>query len=248
MDLALEKELELAKDTARQAGELLHLGTDMGVLSNYGKDIKTQLDSELESEIISRLSPSGYNILAEESGDRDKKSPFTWVIDPIDGTFNFSRQIPHYSVSIALLKGFEPLLGVIYDVANNDLYSGIVGKGAWVNNLPMQVSDTDSKDKAVLFTGFPSYSDFSRENLESFIRKIQEFKKIRHIGSASLSLAYVASGKADAYYENGIMLWDVAAGLALVEAAGGKTKYAPLANPKKKYQYEVSASNGKINL
>jgi myo-inositol-1(or 4)-monophosphatase len=124
----------------------------------------------------------------------------------------------------------------------------MIGKGAWVNNIPMKVSEVAEKNQAVLFTGFPSYSDFSKNGLENFVKKIQDFKKIRHIGSASLSLAYVASGKADAYYENGIMLWDVAAGLALVEAAGGKIEFTYLKNSEKKYQYEVFASNDKIEL
>ena len=248
MDVNLEKELELAKDTAMEAGELLHLGTDMDIMTNYGKDIKAQLDLEMENELLSKLSPLGFNIITEETGERDNESPYTWVIDPIDGTFNLSRGIPHYSVSIALLRGFKPVLGVVYDVANKDLYSGIVGKGAWINNIPMNVSDTAEKNQAVLFTGLPSHSDFSKNGLEKFVKKIQDFKKIRHMGSASLSLAYVASGKADAYYEKEIMLWNVAAGLALVEAAGGKTEFTYLKNPEKRYQYEVFASNDKIEL
>ena len=226
-----------------EAGELLHLGTDMGIMTHYGKDIKAQLDLEMESELLSKLIPSGFNVISEETGERDNKNHYTWVIDPIDGTFNLSRGIPHYSISIGLLEGFKPILGVVYDVVNKDLYSGLVGKGAWVNNIPMKVSEVAEKEQAVLFTGFPSHSDFSKNSLESFVKKIQDFKKIRHIGSASLSLAYVASGKADAYYEKGIMLWDVAAGLALVEAAGGKIEFTYLKNPNKRYQYEVFASN-----
>lgn len=248
MDTNLEKELELAKDTAMKAGELLHLGADMDVINNYGKEIKTQLNLEMENEILSKLSSSKFNIITEEIGERDNKSHYTWVIDPIDGTFNLSRGIPHYSISIALLRGFKPVLGVVYDVPNRDLYSGIVGKGAWMDNIPIHVSDITEKNQAVLFTGFPPHSNFPKNGLENFVKKIQDFKKIRHIGSASLSLAYVASGKADAYYENGIMLWDVAAGLALVEAAGGKTEFTYLRNPDKKYQYEVFASNDKIEL
>lgn len=248
MDVNLEKELDLAKDTAFEAGELLHLGVDMGIMTNYGRDVKTGLDVEVEEEILSKLNPSGYNIITEETGERDCKSDYTWVIDPIDGTFNLSRGIPHYSVSIGLLKGFKPILGVIYDVNHKDLYSGIVGKGAWMNNIPMRVSDIDQKDQAALCTGIPKHSDFSQKSLENFFKNVRDFKQFRCLGCASLSVAAVASGKVEAYYENGIMLWDVAAGLALVEAAGGKIEYTYLRNPKKKFQYEVFASNGKIEL
>jgi myo-inositol-1(or 4)-monophosphatase len=248
MNINLEKELELAKDTALEAGELLHLGVDMGIMSNYGKDIKTKLDLELENEILSKLDCSGYNIITEETGEIDRKSDYTWVIDPIDGTFNLSRGIPYFSISIGLLKGFKPILGVIYDVGHKDLYSGIIGKGAWMNNNPMHVSDVDQKNQAALCTGIPKHSDFSQKNLENFFKNVRDFKQFRCIGCASLAVAAVASGKVEAYYENGIMLWDVAAGLALVESAGGKIEYTYLRNPNKKFQYEVFASNGKIEL
>lgn len=241
----LENELSIAINAAIQVGEFILKEKNKVVLSNLGKDIKLEADKISEKKILQYLSKSKYNVLSEETPEKiikNKNSDLCWIIDPLDGSFNFYKGIPHTAVSISLWKGMEPLLGVIYDIHHKDLYSGIVGQEINLNGQKISVSNIEEKSRAVLMTGFPTKLDYSGENLKEFIVRIQDFKKIRHIGSAALSLAYVASGKAEAYYEKDIMLWDVAAGLALVKAAGGDVDFKKT----KGYQLEVFASNGKI--
>ncbi|MDQ8193287.1 inositol monophosphatase family protein [Coraliomargarita sp. SDUM461004] len=254
--------LRLAERAAKEAGTLLHdaYATDAGVQSMAGRDIKTEADQAAEQHILEKLRPSGYSILAEESGFSSAKlsreaqrslrpslimnelEPM-WIIDPLDGTFNFTRGFPACCVSIALWGVNKPLLGVIYDFASDMMYSGIVGQGAACNGKPIFVSNTKELHHAALATGFPSGRDFSHASLLSFVERVQQFKKIRMIGSAALSHAYVASGRVDAYFEEDIWLWDVAAGLALVEAAGGDFTISEI---KDSWQLTVMASNSKI--
>ncbi|WPJ94704.1 inositol monophosphatase family protein [Coraliomargarita algicola] len=252
--------LLLAEQAARKAGALLRgaYASDAGVQSTVGKDIKTEADQAAEQYILDHLRASGYRILSEESGLSSESIPGEslrrpqqimsasepiWIIDPLDGTYNFTRGFPACCVSIALWAANQPLLGVVYDFTSEAMYSGIVGLGATCNGVSIFVSDTDELQHAALATGFPSARDFSHSSLVSFVQQVQEFKKIRMIGSAALSHAYVASGILDAYFEEDIWLWDVAAGLALVKAAGGGFS---ISNIKDSWQLTVMASNLKI--
>jgi len=137
---------------------------------------------------------------------------------------NFSRTLPFCAVSIALGTVNTPMLGVVYDFNRDDLFSGVVGAGAWRNGAPMQVSRITETSRAVLTAGFPVNFVYEDGPLMQFAQMARRFRKLRMFGSAALSLAYVAAGLADAYAEDDIMLWDVAAGLALVEAAGGHVR------------------------
>ncbi len=245
----LEKELSLAIKSARRAGDYLRQLPETKVDKDFGKDIKLEADWNSNSLILDELRNSEYPILSEESSDKSFPgfdAGAYWIVDPLDGSLNFSRGMPNAVVSVALWEGFEPLLGVIYDFNRNDLYDSIPSLGiSRLNGRGMNVSRVTEKEKAVLCTGFPSHTDYSEKHLLDFVKEVQQFKKVRLLGSAALSLAYVASGKADAYNEQGIMLWDVAAGLALVKSAGGDFT---IEKGKGKYQFNVSASNGKIPL
>lgn len=254
-DIDLNKLLLVAKDAAYKAGTHLRkfYSQNAGILSTFGKDIKTEADESAEKIIIDSLESTNLTILSEESGlkinstDLDIKNGLqnnlTWIIDPLDGTFNFSRSLPFCCVSISLTCGNEPLLGVIYDFPNNILYAGCLELGAYCNDIPISVSGVNNFNQAVLATGFPSNRNFSEEALSKTIKRVQLFKKIRMIGSAALSLVNVANGKFDAYYEEDIWWWDVAAGLAILKAAGGDYKISKL---NENYQLEVSANNGKF--
>jgi myo-inositol-1(or 4)-monophosphatase len=134
-------------------------------------------------------------------------------------------------------------LGVIYDFLRDVTYEGAVGLGAWRNGKPMRVSDATDPAKAVLLTGFPAGREFGRDSLSGFVAQAQSYKKVRLLGSAALSLALVAEGVADVYHEDGIHLWDVAAGLALVTAAGGTQVTRP---GERQHQLEVFAGNGRM--
>lgn len=238
----MKKELDIAIKASREAGNYLRDLDNIEVLTNREKDIKLKADKESEKIILKYLFKSDYPIISEETRSETPNTGLRWIVDPLDGSLNFSRRIPNCVVSIALWKGLEPILGVIYDFNRNDLYYGIVGEGASLNDKRISVSDVLDKENAIICTGFPSKADYSTENLLGIVKKIQDFKKIRLLGSAALSLAYVSSGKADAYHEKGIMLWDVAAGLALVKAAGGEYEV----NTVNENQYNVFANNGKI--
>jgi len=239
---------KLAEESARKAGELLldNFSLDPGVSASDGKDIKTAADKAAETVILEGLSETGLPMLSEESGAfglDDLKAP-CWIVDPLDGTFNFTRDFPICCVSIGLWADDAPVLGVIYDFINDTLYSGIVGVGAQKNGIPLHVSDVSDLADAALATGFPSARDYSDESLAACIRKVQEFKKIRMIGSAAMALVYVAAGNMDAYFEEDIWLWDVAAGLALVVAAGGKFRMTEV---KCSWQVDISAWNGRLD-
>jgi myo-inositol-1(or 4)-monophosphatase len=222
------KERAAAEEAARAAGELLArmMPTATAVISDEGRDIKTQADHDAEATILALLEKTGYPVLAEESGAMNlpkDDSPF-WVIDPLDGTLNFSRGLPLCTVSVALMGGREALVGVIYDFNRDECFSAAKGQGATLNGVPMHVSRQTDPKQAICMTGTPTHSDFSEAGLRPLLDRIQRFKKVRLLGSAALMLACVAAGRADAYAEDDIMLWDVAAGLCLIEEAGGQVR------------------------
>jgi len=234
MSGAWEKELKLALDLARQAGDYLrgkfenHRSEIRSGLVSRGKDIKIAADREAEKIILDGLtSESDLSILTEESGefgdpDPDGESPI-WVIDPLDGTFNYSRGLPACCVSIALWRAGAPAFGVIYDFFSDEMYRGVPGEGAFLNDSPISVADTEDLGEAAIATGFPQNRDYSAETLGKTVEIVRLYKKIRMTGSGAISLAYLASGRVDVYMEEDIMFWDVAAGIALIQAAGGVT-------------------------
>lgn len=209
-----------AQSAARQVGDMLREYTAT-VVSNIGKDIKIDADKKAHELILRILAETNIPILSEEDHQHEFDAKLQWVVDPLDGSLNFFRGIPNCVVSIALLKNGEPILGVVYDFNREEMYTGIVGNGAWCNGKVITTSDISEKNNAVLMTGFPSYTNYSTEALTEFVIQVQSYKKIRLIGSAALSLAYVAGGRADAYIEKDIKIWDVAGGLAIVKSAGG---------------------------
>lgn len=221
------RDLNLAVKTAKKAGRYLikNIGANQNIIEEKERDVHFQFDLESEKIIIDGLQKaSSYKIITEESGVIDAANgdhPYTWIVDPLDGSINYSETIPFSCISISLWQDTSPILGVIYDFNHDQIYSGVTGMGAWMNDQPIKVKPCRSSEKAILCTGFPSAMDFSEEALSKFVNRVKQFRKIRMLGSAALSLAYVASAKVDAYYEKNIKIWDVAAGLAIVKAAGG---------------------------
>ena len=220
-----EAELELAVRAAREAGEFLRaeMRGPKRTLPSQGKDVKLEVDVETEKLILRTLGQgSDYPVLAEESGETGAiESGPCWVVDPLDGTANYLRGVPMCCVSIALMDGERAVLGVIYDFNRGELFAGRAGGGATLNDAPMFVSGVKDVGEAFLCTGFPTHRDYGDDAVKEFVELVQKFKKVRMLGSAALMLAYVACGRVDAYVEEDIMLWDVAAGVALIEAAGG---------------------------
>ncbi|MCQ9207385.1 MAG: inositol monophosphatase, partial [Omnitrophica bacterium] len=217
--------LSVAKKAALLAGEFLRkkdpANVEISVESR--RDIKIAADCRSERIILDCLKEnSDFSILSEEQGlIPEKEKDFIWVVDPLDGTFNYMRGIPLCAVSIGLWKGDTPVLGVVYDFGRSELFSGISEKGGWLNDRALKVSDTSDKKRAVLCTGFPVNTDFSAGNMEAFSDNARSHKKMRLLGSAALSICYVASGRADAYSERDIMFWDIAGGIPILLGAGG---------------------------
>jgi len=186
---------------------------------------------------------SSFPILAEESGISEKLGEIYWVVDPLDGTSNFLRNIPISCVSIALMSDIEPILGVIFDFNNDDLYFAHHKSPAYLNDTKLSVSSISLKSDGTLVTGIPAKKNYSDQEFKNMISDFQVWKKIRMIGSAAMAAVYVASGKADAYSENRIFLWDIAAGAAIVKAAGGKVSIQNLTSD---FRVDAKLTNNNI--
>ena len=243
------QELSYAVEAALNAGKyLLKNKSNLNVRIESGpKDTKLQADVEAENLIKKSISPiSKYPILAEESGKSVENLGETfWVIDPLDGTANFSRDIPICCVSIGLVCNMKPILGVIYDFNNDDLYkANNITKEAFLNNKQIEVSKIDNKNEAVLVTGLPVNTNYENDSLKKMIEDMQTWKKVRMIGSAAIASCYIASGKAELYKENGVFLWDIIAGAAIIESSGGNAK---INNVKDNFQVDIVFSNSHIS-
>ena len=244
----LSKEIQIAVEAARASGKLLLDEKEkLNITSSSDtKDVKLDADIASENAIKEIIKDkSNFEILAEESGKSSENLGSTyWVIDPLDGTANYSRDIPICCVSIGMIKDKNPIFGVIYDFNNDDLYIGdCVNTSAILNDEPITVSHKTTKEDGVLITGLPFNTDYSDQALENLIKDMQAWKKTRMIGSAAMASCYIASGKAELYKEKGIYLWDIIAGAAIVESAGGQ---AEINNIRDNFQVDVVFSNAKI--
>ena len=218
---------QLAIKAAKEAGEYLlkNKTAKKEIFSEQGRDIKLEIDRSTEKLIRTSLTESDISILGEEYGGKSSDG-LVWVIDPIDGTANYFRGLDQCCISIALMDGNQALLGIIYNFNTNELFHAQHEQGAFLNDLPISVSNISKKNKASLTTGFPASE--SIESSLDFLDGLKEWKKIRMFGSAALSCAYIASGRCDAYIEKGIYLWDFAAGICLVNEAGGRVQYSKI--------------------
>ncbi|MGE5373191.1 MAG: inositol monophosphatase family protein [Solirubrobacterales bacterium] len=247
-----EKELQSAAESiARAAGAHIMAEQLVGrkVLAELSSDVKLEADLILERFILAELSSrTGLPILSEECGweaGRECGSGPHWIVDPLDGTVNFSRAIPLSCISIALWDGTRPVLGVIYDFYRDECFSGLTGHGAWLNGEPMRVSEVADKHRAMICTGFPPVTDFNSPALTKFVDRLRAYRKVRSLGSAALSIAYVACGRMDLYIENDLRIWDIAAGIPMVLAAGGQVRYEPTSIP---FGYRIAAANQALGL
>ena len=220
----LDNLFKLAKDAANQAGTFLNNNKNVTkqIITDEGRDIKLALDRKTEELINNILKKSDIPIMGEELSS-NISSDYFWVVDPIDGTANYFRGLDQCCVSIGLIKNDEALLGVIYNFNTNEMFAALKGKGAFLNDKKIKVSNISEKKKASLTTGF--HASESIESSLEFLEGLQGWKKIRMFGSAALSCAYIASGRCDAYVEKGVYLWDFAAGICLVKEAGGRVEY-----------------------
>jgi len=220
--------LNIAVRAARSAGDYIvrklnHL-PDIKIETKSRNDYVSEVDREAEKRIIDTLLRAypEHGILAEESGESTGSEPYRWIIDPLDGTTNFLHGFPHFAVSIACQHEGRLEHAVVYDPFKQELFSASRGDGATVNNRRMRVSSIKTTTGALLGTGFP----FKRhDQLDIFLRLFSEFfttaSDIRRTGSAALDLAYVAAGRLDGFWEDGLNAWDIAGGALLIREAGG---------------------------
>jgi myo-inositol-1(or 4)-monophosphatase len=221
-----EKELRAARQAARKSGKIIN---DLfGKITSIGKkgeiDLVTEADL-LSEKIIVEIIGRGFprdSILTEEGGESGRDSGRQWIIDPLDGTTNFVHSFPFFAVSIALRVDNGLVMGIVYNPVMDEYFEAVKGEGAFLNRRPIRVSQTGDLRESLMATGFP-YRVYKEPEpmIELFKRMIVRAQGVRRPGAASLDLCYVASGRLDGFWEEGLYPWDTAAGSIIVTEAGG---------------------------
>ncbi len=198
---------------------------DLEIASKGRNDLVTAADRDSEAAIINeilRRFPQ-HRILAEEGGVLAGTAEYEWVIDPLDGTTNFTRGLPNFCISIACRCDGELLAGLVLDPIRDDLFTAMAGAGAWRNGVPMRVSEQPGLRGAFLATGYPFRAHAALDQyLQTFRDVFLQVRAIRRCGAAALDLAYTAAGVYDGFFEFCLSAWDVAAGVLLIREAGGR--------------------------
>jgi myo-inositol-1(or 4)-monophosphatase len=221
--LMLDKVIQIAKE----AGEIAREGFRKNmIVETKGSltNLVTEYDKKSEQAIINFVKKEfpGHSILAEESGQLGSSSEYVWIIDPIDGTTNYAHGLPIFSVSIGVQKNNELIYGVVNDVMRDAVYSAEKGSGAFCNDRKLSVSTNDDLRKSVLVTGFPYNVAENPDNaFERFTDFLKIARAIRRLGSAAIDMCYVAEGVCDGFWEVSLNPWDIAAGIVIIEEAGG---------------------------
>ncbi len=246
--------LDLAIRAAREAGAILQDFAARGFqIENKGRiNLVTEADLASEhhiKELIFSHYPT-HRILAEESGASDhseSSGDYCWIIDPLDGTTNFSHGFPCYAVSIGLERRGEMVLGVIYDPTRDELFAADRGAGATLNGEKIQVSEIDQLERALLVTGFP-YD--VRERMDVYMPAWRKFLEraqgVRRLGAAAIDMCAVAAGRMDGFWELGLNAWDTAAGWIIIEEAGGRVTRMD-GSPFDNYSASLLCTNGKVH-
>ncbi|MEO0454614.1 MAG: inositol monophosphatase family protein [Verrucomicrobiota bacterium] len=234
-------------ETAREAGEVLrsYCGRDLKVNEASQHDLKLQADIDSQNLIERRLIEAypHSSILGEEGGEGGTE--MEWIVDPIDGTVNLAYGIPHFCVSIAGRVKGEVLAGVVYDPMKNECFDAVRGQGARLNGTLIQTSNRTQLKEAIITVGFAKYDGTVEKCLELYRFYANRVRKLRAMGSAALDLAYIAAGRFDAYIEQDISLWDIAAGELLVLEARGKVEKVTKPG---RHKFHIKAWNGKIDF
>ena len=251
-----QSELDAATAAAREAGALIRsrVGLVENVRAKGVHDLVTEVDEAAERLITERLDAAfpDYATLAEESApdlatvSADAGRP-RWIIDPIDGTTNFTHGLAPFCVSIALQDGGDLVLGVVYEIVADELFAAVRGRGLTLNGEPAGVSATAELEDSLVTTGFP-FREF--DYLDAYLGVMRRFmlgtRGLRRPGSAAADLAYVACGRFDAFFEAGLAPWDVAAGIVLVREGGGRvTGLVPGVDPL--FSGQLAATNGALH-
>ena len=218
--------LETAMEIARESGALLSKYFERRVSFELkGEyDLVTEADRASERLVVDRLLTyfPAHSIVAEEGGGRQGSSEYCWYVDPLDGTTNFAHGFPVFNVTLALERAGELVAGCIYDPTREEMFAAELGVGAFLNNRRIRVSKVGKLEETLVATGFPSRRRHQNLNVHFYYQMGMLTHGVRRAGSAALDLAYVASGRLDAFWEFGLNPWDMAAGVLLVREAGGQ--------------------------
>ena len=221
--------LNFAIETAREAGRILleKFGRKIEISLKGDINLVTEADFASEKHIVEKIKSHypKHAILAEESGASDIKNEYKWIIDPLDGTTNFAHGYPCWCVTIALEYTGEIVLGVTFDPTRDELFAAEKGQGATLNGRRIRVSETEKLQDALLVTGFPYDAKMRADFARHFTEFTHRARGIRRDGSAAIDMAYVACGRFDGFWEEGLNAWDVAAGVLLIEEAGGRVSH-----------------------
>lgn len=243
--------LNFAIETAREAGQILLEKFGRKINISFKGDINLVTEADLASEklIVEKIRSyyPKHSILAEESGAATiDESVWKWIVDPLDGTTNFAHGYPCFSVTLALEHRGEIVVGVTFDPTRDEMFAAERGQGATLNDRKIRASETESLKDALLVTGFP-YNAKEREDFTAhFMKFMISSRGIRRDGSAAIDLAYVACGRFDGFWEEGLNAWDVAAGVLLIEESGGRVSYYD-DSPFSIYTPPICASNNLIH-
>jgi myo-inositol-1(or 4)-monophosphatase len=249
LDIDLDEAVKIAQKAARRAGAIQaeRLHTNFKVERKGEIDLVTEVDLACEVAIIKVILEAypTHIILAEEKGKQgDGDSPFLWVIDPLDGTTNYSHGFPFYCASVALTYGGDVLVGAVYDPTRDEMFHAARGRGAFLNGERISVSGIGDMISALLATGFPySIKTTARNNLKEFAVFAMSAQAVRRPGAAALDICYVARGRLDGFWEFHLKPWDMAAGALIVKEAGGKVTQSDGAELDI-YKPDIVASNG----
>lgn len=217
--------LDQVVEWAKHAGAIARSGflSDHDIAFKGSTDLVTEVDFRCEQYLVASIRTAfpSHSILTEEAGAVNGENTDHWYIDPLDGTVNYSRRIPFYVISIAFETEGKLTLGVVYDPSHDECFTAERGNGAWLNGKPLRVNPADDLEKTLHTTAFARQDSGKFErNLRNFAHLSRYSLGVRRMGCAALELCYVACGRVDAYWEQGINAWDIAAAALVVEEAG----------------------------
>lgn len=247
----LDQTFQYARDAVLEAGKVLTKGfrQKKNVQKKGTIDLVTEWDYKSQETVFSKLQPRfpEFDFLAEESGIERRLSPYCWILDPLDGTTNFVHGFPFFCVSLALTYEKVPLLGIVYNPVLKETYWALKGQGAFFNGRPIRVSSWTKVSQSLLATGFPYNIEKTHGPvLKRFEQVIIRAQGVRRPGSAALDLCWVARGIIDGFWEQYLKPWDTAAGVLIVEEAGGKiSDFA--GHPFQINRKQILATNGLIH-
>ncbi len=223
-----QKILNTAVEAAQKAGAYLLETAGNLIVDNIDEkrknDFVTIADKTSETLIVEHIQSRfpQHSVFAEESGEFNRESAYQWIIDPLDGTTNFIRNIPFYSISIAVKYQNQMLAGVVSNPPLNEVFTAIKGQGAFLNNKPIKISQQKDFSRAFLATGFPhQFKYHTPQYMSAFSEIFFNIAEVRRLGSAALDLCYTACARFEGFWELGLNPWDVAAGSLIVQEAGG---------------------------